>query len=146
MKRRKFLELLPAGAVAGAAVLKSGNLAQAAGLAPVPPAQWIENGIIDAGGIHETYLFMVRRGGQRQDARKEYEFQQSEETIRGLKNSGVEVFHTHLYKGFGMVAEAPEMQDTVKAAAFAHSIGMKVDTYIQWDTMMYETTRVRFAW
>jgi len=139
MKRREFLELLPAGAFAGAAALKSGSLAAAAELAPIPPAHWMDNGIIDAGGIHETYLFMVRRGGQRLDARKQYEFQQSEETIRGLKNSGVEVFHTHLYKGFGMAAEAPEMQDTVKAAAFAHSIGMKVDTYIQWDTMMYET-------
>ena len=38
-----------------------------------------------------------------------------------------------------MAAEMPEMRDTVKAAAFAHSLGMKVDTYIQWNTMMYET-------
>jgi hypothetical protein len=110
-----------------------------AGQEPLPGARWIENGIIDAGGIHETHLFMVRRGGQRLDVRKEYEDAQSEETIRGLKSNGVEVFHTHLYKGFGMAAEAPEMQDTVRAAAFAHSLGMKVDTYIQWDTMMYET-------
>lgn len=128
MKRREFLASIPAGVAAFAAVD-----------APVPRAKWIEKGIIDAGGIHETYLFMVRRGGQRLDARQEYEKAQSPETIRGLKEAGVEVFHTHLYKGFGMVAEAPEMQDTVKAAAFAHSLGMKVDTYIQWDTMMYET-------
>ncbi len=64
---------------------------------------------------------------------------QSEEVIRGLKDLGVEVFHTHLYKGFGMAAEMAEMQDTVRAAAFAHSLGMKMDTYIQWNTMMYET-------
>jgi hypothetical protein len=138
MKRRKFLELLPAGAIGGVAAMKGGFAATTA-VASLPRARWIENGIIDAGGIHETYLFMVRRGGERLDVRDIYEKAQSQETIRGLKNNGVEVFHTHLYKGFGMAAEAPEMQDTVRAAAFAHSIGMKVDTYIQWDTMMYET-------
>lgn len=134
MKRREFLELLPAAALAGRA-----GLAATPGEQPVPRAHWIENGVIDAGGTHETYLFMVRRGGERLDARKLVERDESEETIRGLKAAGVEVFHTHLYKGFGMAAEMPEMRDTVKAAAFAHSLGMKVDTYIQWDTMMYET-------
>ena len=122
--------LLPVGAAA---------LAAAPVERDVPRAHWMENGIIDAGGTHETYLFVVRRGGQRMDARKSYERDQSEETIRGLKDAGVEVFHTHLYKGFGMAAEMPEMRDTVRAAAFAHSLDMKVDTYIQWNTMMYET-------
>ena len=92
-----------------------------------------------AGGAHEPYLFVVRRGGRRLDARKDYEQAQSEETIRALKDAGVEVFHTHLYKGFGMAAEMPEMRDTVRVAAIAHRLGMKVDTYIQWNTLMYET-------
>jgi hypothetical protein len=134
MKRREFLEL----ASASLAALSTAHGAPTAG-GTVPRAHWIDNGIIDAGGTHEDYLFVVRRGGERLDARKSYERDQSEETIRGLKDAGVEVFHTHLYKGFGMAAEMPEMQDTVRAAAFAHSLGMKVDTYIQWNTMMYET-------
>lgn len=138
MKRREFLELVPAGTMTGIGALGFAPAAISAG-EPVPRAHWIENGVVDAGGIHETHLFMVRRGGQRLDVRKIYERAQSEETIRGLKSNGVEVFHTHLYKGFGMAAEAPEMQDTVRAAAVAHSLGMKIDTYIQWDTMMYET-------
>jgi hypothetical protein len=100
---------------------------------------WIENGLIDAGGSHEPYLFIVRRGGQSLNAREIYEHAQSEEVIRQLKNQGVEVFHTHLYKGFGMVAEKPEMEDTVRTAAMVHRLGMKIDTYVQWDTMMYET-------
>ena len=134
MKRRDFLQILPVGA---AALAKSQGAVSAE--PPVPRAHWIEDGIIDAGGTHETYLFTVRRGGQRLDARKAIERDESEDTIRGLKADGVEVFHTHLYKGFGMAAEMPEMQDTVRAAAFAHGLGMKVDTYIQWNTMMYET-------
>jgi hypothetical protein len=134
MKRREFLALPPTAAALAATVSAENANEQA-----VPRARWIENGIIDAGGSHETYLFEVRKGGRRLDARQDYERNQSEETIRGLKEAGVEVFHTHLYKGFGMAAEMPEMQDTVRAAAFAHSIGMKVDTYIQWNTLMYET-------
>jgi len=135
VKRRDFLELLPAGAAA----FRTPGLFAAASEDKIPRAHWIDNGLIDAGGSHEPYLFVVRRGGQRLDARKEYESHQSEKTIRAIKDAGAEVFHTHLYKGFGMAAEMPEMQDTVRAAAFAHSIGLKVDTYIQWNTMMYET-------
>src|ERR1017187_3638253 len=134
MKRREFLELLPAGV----ASLNTARMAAAAEN-PLPRAHWIDNGLIDAGGSHEPYLFVVRRGGRRLDARAAYEKAQSEETIRALKDAGVEVFHTHLYKGFGMAAEMPEMQDTVRVAAFAHRLGMKVDTYIQWNTLMYET-------
>jgi hypothetical protein len=100
---------------------------------------WIGNGLIDAGGSHEPYLFVARRGGQSLNAREIYEHEQSEEVIRQLKNQGVEVFHTHLYKGFGMVAEKPEMEDTARTAAMVHRLGMKIDTYVQWGTMMYET-------
>ena len=66
MKRREFLELLPAASIA----LRSG-LAATPGEQPVPSARWIDNGIIDGGGTHETYLFVVRRGGERLDARTE---------------------------------------------------------------------------
>lgn len=104
-----------------------------------PQGAWLHNGLIDAGGSHEPYIFVVRRGGESLNAREIYEHDQSEAVIRRLKSQGVEVFHTHLYKGFGMAAEMPEMEDTKRAAAIAHRYGMRVDTYIQWDTMMYET-------
>lgn len=113
--------------------------AEAAARKTQSQGSWIENGLIDAGGSHEPYLFVVRRGGQSLNAREIYEHAQSEEVIRQLKSQGVEVFHTHLYKGFGMVAEKPEMEDTIRTAAIVHRLGMKTDTYVQWDTMMYET-------
>ena len=112
-------------------------LAAVAAAQEMPRASWIENGLIDAGGNHEPYVFVVRRGGQRLDARQQIEAAQSEEVLRRLKLQGVEVFHTHLYKGFGMAAELPEMEETKRVAGLAHSMGLKVDTYIQWDTMMY---------
>lgn len=106
--------------------------------APLPRAKWVENGIIDAGGSHEPYTFVVRRGGQRLDAREEYERAQSEELIVRLKRQGVEVFHTHLYKGAGMAHEREEMEDARRVAAIAHKHGLRVDSYVQWNTMIYE--------
>ena len=103
------------------------------------PQGWLSRGLIDAGGTHEPYMFTVRRGGQRLDERRTNDYQESEELIRGLHDAGVEVFHTHLYKGFGMEAEREEMEETRKAVGIAHRLGMKVDTYIQWNSMMYET-------
>ena len=133
MIRREFLTLLSAG------MCSTAGRGDGPPHRPLPRARWLEDGMIDAGGSHEPYLFLVRRGGLPLDARKTYEKAHSPETIRELKQHGVEVFHTHLYKGFGMAAEMPDMRDTVRSAAVAHGLGMKVDTYIQWNTMMYET-------
>ena len=125
MKKRVLLIL---AAVAAAAVAQD-----------VPRAKWIENGLIDAGGNHEPTIFVVRRGGQRLDARERNDAAENEETLRRLKEQGVEVFHTHFYKGFGMAAEMPGMEQTKRTAEAAHRIGLKVDTYLQWNSMMYET-------
>ncbi len=148
MNRRDFIGTVAGGiAVAKLGVGSLYGYGEQAAAAPAgsgnPAAQsqgaWIRNGIIDAGGDHEPYIFVVRRGGQRLDAHEHYEFEQSEKLIRQLKDQGVDVFHTHLYKGFGMAAEKPDMEATVRTAAICHRLGMKIDTYVQWDTMMYET-------
>jgi hypothetical protein len=132
MNRREFL-------AANSAALYAATKLPAEEPASVPRAQWLENGIIDAGGSHEPLTFIVRRGGQRQDAYRSYQQADSEEVIRRLKEQGVEVFHTHLYKGAGMAHERSEMEDAKRVAAIAHRYGLRVDSYIQWNTMMYET-------
>lgn len=138
MNRRDFMGTLAVSAVA-TQVTNSRGVNAADVPTSLPRARWLENGLIDAGGSHETYLFVVRRGGQRLDAREQIAKAQNEETLRELKADGVEVYHTHLYKGFGMAAEKPEMEETKRVAVIAHRLGLKVDTYIQWDTLMYET-------
>ena len=140
MKRRDFLSSVVAGA-AGSQMISKTLTAQlpVTGRAPLPRAQWLKNGVIQAEGWHEPYIFIVRRGGQSLDSHQQYEKMQSEEVIRVLKDQGVEVFETHLYKGFGMAAEMPEMEETKHAAEIAHRLGLRVSTYIQWNTMMYET-------
>jgi len=140
MNRRNFMGVVAAGLTVAnpgsADPYKAGT--QAAAVSQ-PQGAWLKEGLIDAGGSHEPYIFVVRRGGENLNAREIYEHAQSEEVIRRLKSQGVEVFHTHLYKGFGMQAERPEMEDTKRVAAVVHRYGMKVDTYIQWNAMMYET-------
>jgi hypothetical protein len=141
MNRRDFMGTV-VGGIAMAKLGVAGSYAygaDAAGAKAEQQGSWIDNGLIDAGGSHEPYLFVVRRGGQSLNAREIYEREQSEEVIQQLKRQGIEVFHTHLYKGFGMSAEQKEMEDTVRTAAIVHRLGMKIDTYVQWGTMMYET-------
>ena len=138
MNRRNFMGSMAAG-VAAAQMLKMPLPLEGSTSTPLPRVAWLKNGLIDAGGTHEPYIFVVRRGGASLNARQEYEWNQSEELIRQLKDQGIEVFHTHLYKGFGMAAEMPDMEETKHATEIAHRYGMKVDTYIQWNTMMYET-------
>lgn len=137
VNRRSFI----GGMVAAAAA--NPRLAGAQTGAPVAPSaaqgKWMKRGLVDAGGDHEPYIFMVRRGGYRLDAKQQCDYQQSEELIRELHREGVEVFHTHLYKGFGMEAEREDMEAAKKAVAFAHSLGMRADVYVQWNTLMYET-------
>ena len=101
--------------------------------------EWLRQGMVDAGSTHEPLIFIVRRGGQRTDALEISRYQQSQELIKKLLNQGVEVFHTSLYKGFGMAAEKEGMERTRDAVAIAHRYGMKADTYVQWGSMMYET-------
>ena len=51
----------------------------------------------------------------------------------------MEILYTHLYKrSSAWLTRKPKCR-TVKAAEIAHRYGLKVDTYIQWNTMMYET-------
>ena len=138
LDRRSFLQTACASALASSlsGVAHGGG---GAGSQSLPRVHWLENGLIDAGGSHEPLTFMLRVGGESREARQHYERAQSEEVIRRLKEQGVEVFHTHLYKGFGMAAEKAEMEDARRTAALAHRYGLKVDSYIQWNTLMYET-------
>lgn len=137
MNRRDFMGSVVAG-MAASQVGSAASKSFPSTTEPLKRASWIKNGLVTAGGLHEPYIFVLRRGGESLEARKIHDWNQSETLIRQLKDQGVEVFHTHFYKGFGMAAEMPEMLETKRAAEFAHRLGMRVDTYLQWNTMMYE--------
>jgi hypothetical protein len=101
---------------------------------------WIKEGFADAGATHEPWIFQVRRNKNFNQWQKEqYEYQTSEEYIKSLAEAGITVYHIYCYKGFGFNAEKPHMDKAAEAAKIAHRYGMKVDTYVQWNTMAYET-------
>ncbi len=107
---------------------------------------WIKDGFANAGASHEPWLFQVRRNssGFNQWQKEEYDYQLSEAFIKELAQSGVTIYHVGLYKGFGFEIEKEYMDKVAKAAEYAHKYGLKVDTYIQWNSLFYETFFAEF--
>ena len=62
-----------------------------------------------------------------------------EEYIRKLAEAGFNCVTTHFHKGFGMVAEAEEMEMTRRLIKLCHRYGIRVLTYVQSMSLMYET-------
>jgi len=102
---------------------------------------WIKGGFADAGATHEPWIFQVRRNNEEfsQWKKEDYDFKTSEKYIKSLAEAGITLYHIYSYKGFGFEAEKSHMEKAAKAAAIAHKYGMKVDTYVQWNSMFYET-------
>jgi len=63
----------------------------------------------------------------------------SEEFIRKLADAGFNCVTTHFHKGFGMEAEAAEMEMTRRLIEICHRHGIRVLTYVQSMSIMYET-------
>jgi hypothetical protein len=122
------------------AVLFSFATILAADIASYQP-EWIRNGFADAGATHEPWIFQVRRNSAtfNQWQREIYDYHLSEDFIKSLADAGVTVYHIFCYKGFGFEVEKAHMAEVAKAAAIAHEYGLKVDTYIQWNTLCAET-------
>jgi len=101
---------------------------------------WLNDGLIMA-GTQEPLIFRIRRGsyGLGTDVVERYAEQYTEENVKKLAALGVNVFHTNIYKGFGMEAERDEMEMIKKFSILVHKYGLKMSTYLQWGTMMYET-------
>ena len=103
--------------------------------------RWIRQGFADAGATHEPWIFQTRRNNAdfNQWQKADFEYQLSEPYISGLARAGITVYHVGCYKGFGFRAEKDYMDKVANAVAIAHRYGMKADTYVQWNTMAYET-------
>ena len=103
--------------------------------------QWIRQGFADAGATHEPWIFQVRRNNPdfNQWQKADFDYQLSEPYIKALAEAGITVYHVGCYKGFGFQAEKEYMDKVAQAVAIAHKYGMKADTYVQWNTMAYET-------
>ena len=63
----------------------------------------------------------------------------SEEMVAKLADLGVNCVSTHWFKGFGVVAEAEEMERATRFTGLCHGHGIRVLGYHQWATICYET-------
>jgi hypothetical protein len=103
----------------------------------LPRAAWQKEGIVVVDYM-EPLMFRQRMGGWGADVVEEWNEVHTEETIRRLKEMGVTLIITTLHKGFGLKAEAADIEATRKLTAIAHRYGIRVGGYIG-ATMMYET-------
>ncbi|MCK4967330.1 beta-galactosidase, partial [bacterium] len=103
-----------------------------------PKPEWLQEGIIMAGNW-EPLIFRTRRGHYlREDYIERYINEHSEETVKKLKNLGVNFVMTHAYKGFGLEAEKEDMKYAKQLAELCRKYGIRVGAYIG-NTMMFET-------
>jgi len=105
-------------------------------------ASWLDNGLILGGGVsHEPFIFRIRRGGGAtyEETWQRWLDEHKESVVIAAKKAGIEVFHTHGYKGFGYETERKDMEMLKKLSELVHKHGMKLDTYCQVMTLVPET-------
>jgi hypothetical protein len=98
---------------------------------------WLKQGIVMVGSW-EPSTFILRRGGQETNALEIWKAERTAQSIRRLKEMGVNLVILNLHKGFGLKAEAADIQATRDFVKSAHQSGIKVGGYIG-STMGYET-------
>ena len=111
--------------------------ALAAVLSGYPRPAWMDEGFLGA-SFMEPLTFILRRGGQPVDAIERYHRERGPETLRKLKDIGVNVVIVNVHKGAGLQAEAEDIQSARKLIELAHSMGMRASGYIG-ASLMYET-------
>ncbi|HWQ55446.1 MAG TPA: hypothetical protein VN442_17295, partial [Bryobacteraceae bacterium] len=140
--RRAWLQSAIAAPAAGLLAFRS-----AAGAAGMP--DWIAPGKLRWVWALWEPIELYTRGGSAAgigDARatghwvrKWYERMHSDEILDKLAAAGVNLVTTHFYKGFGLKAEAAEMERAKDYTRRAHARGIRVLGYHQFSTVIQET-------
>jgi hypothetical protein len=89
-------------------------------------------------GNWEPLTFIRRRGGQSLEDVENWKLERTEQVARGLAEAGVNLVITNLHKGFGIKAEAEDIEAARRFTGFAHKHGIRVGGYIG-ASMMFET-------
>ena len=134
--RRDFL------ATAAAATLLpqlAAGRASASGVPQAAQTSWMDNWpTVIVGSWDDMPIFRRRVGGASTRQEEYYRREHTEETVRKLKELGVTLAIIHFYKGFGLAAERPHIDDAIKLAALCHRLDIKVGVYVG-STVAYET-------
>lgn len=99
--------------------------------------QWLRDGIVASSDM-EALTFVLRRGGESNDAVEQWRAQRTEASVRKLKDAGVNFAIINFQKGAGFKAESEDIAVTREFTKAAHKYGIKVAGYVG-ASMMYET-------
>ncbi len=95
---------------------------------------WFSEGIVFTGNWEP--LFMRRRAGRaRYNESELYLEEHSESTVKELAEAGINLIITHFTKGGSAEEEAEEVEMTRLLAQRCHRFGIKLGTYIRYDTL-----------
>lgn len=100
---------------------------------------WLsERPLIIVGSWDDMPIFRNRVGGGTVWEEEDYRAQHTEAAVRKLQDLGVTMAIIDFFKGFGLQAERPHIDDAIKLAALCHRYGIKVGVYVG-STICYET-------
>ncbi len=102
-----------------------------------PPVNWMKEGVVAASAMG-THLFFTRRGGGPADLDEYLARFSTEESVRRLKASGINVVVINMHSFGGFQAEQKSIQEARRYAELAHRNGLKVSGYTG-GTLAYET-------
>ncbi len=100
--------------------------------------EWLTQGLVIVGNW-EPLIFRRRVGFAHTYEEAIYAEEHGEETVRYLSELGVSLVITHFHKGFGLSAEADEIERTRLFVEAAHAYGIKVGAYIRFDALASES-------
>jgi len=100
-------------------------------------AAWVKEGTAWA-AYTESLTYLIRRGGDSADVAKKWGDDFTEETVRKVKQDGANAVVVNLHKGFGLKAEAADVEAARKFVEIVHRHGMKAVGYAG-ASIMYET-------
>ena len=92
-------------------------------------------------GAWEPLAHRLRTGDASRGAAVGYDWEHTEEFVKGLKERGFNLFITHFSKGYGIEAETEERENTRRIAELCHKHGLYVGGYIRYTTFIPESMR-----
>jgi hypothetical protein len=144
INRRDFIGTVAAGiSVAGMPKLSAFSAeegeARPDGDQQKPRPSWLgQMPLVIASNFDDFPLFRRREGGGTTWQEEDFNKESTEEAVRRLRDLGVTMVITHLFKGFGIEAEREYLGNSKRLAELARKHGMKVGLYVG-STIAYET-------
>ena len=99
---------------------------------------WLKGPIVFKGSNQEPLIFQLRRGAVNTKTKENYLRTHSAENVKEIKDFGGTFFMSHVFKGFGLEAEKPEIELAKKLSPLLHENGLKMGTYVG-SSIAYET-------